>query len=70
LARQARIQGTVRLELDYNRESGEITDVKATSGHPLLTPAAVAAARKWKLDAASTGGEPVSVSLEFSIGCP
>ena len=44
LARQARIEGTVRLEAVISRE-GTILNLHAVSGHPLLIPAALAAVR-------------------------
>ncbi|MCW5979445.1 MAG: M56 family metallopeptidase [Bryobacteraceae bacterium] len=45
LAQHARIQGTVRLSITSDRE-GRVTQVKVVSGHPLLVPAAVEAAKQ------------------------
>jgi TonB family protein len=47
LARQARIEGSVRLRFTVN-ELGDTTDVEATSGHKMLQEAAIANIQGWK----------------------
>src|SRR5579862_8528814 len=47
LARQARIQGDVRLEFFVNH-NGQVVSVNVMSGHPLLAPLAVDAVQHWK----------------------
>jgi TonB family protein len=48
LALQARIQGQVELELTIDPATGNVTAVKAISGHPILIANAAAAARTWQ----------------------
>src|SRR5438067_796485 len=47
IARQARIQGEVKLALEVAAD-GSVTDVKVLSGPPLLTQAAIDNARLWR----------------------
>jgi TonB family protein len=47
LAKQARIEGSVKLTFVVN-ESGEVTDVQVASGHPMLKPAAVTVVQMWR----------------------
>jgi bla regulator protein blaR1 len=47
LAKVAKIGGTVELEI-LVQKNGEVSDVKAISGHPLLVKAAIDAVRQWK----------------------
>src|SRR5262249_14142109 len=47
LARQARISGTVRLQIQIGKD-GAVQDIRSESGHPLLIPAAMLAVWKWK----------------------
>jgi TonB family protein len=49
LAKRVNAAGTVRLELEV-APSGEVRNVKALGGHPLLIPAAEDAVRKWKYE--------------------
>src|SRR5262249_20941374 len=46
LAKQARIQGVVRLEAIISKE-GRIEQLTVQSGHPLLVPAALEAVQEW-----------------------
>lgn len=66
LARQARIEGTVRLEAVISRE-GTILNLRAVSGHPLLIPAALAAVRQWVFRPTSLNGDPVEVATEIEV---
>jgi len=47
LARQARVQGTVKLSAVIDTD-GTVLDLKVISGHPLLIPAAMAAVKQWR----------------------
>jgi TonB family protein len=47
LALQARIAGVVKLRITIDT-TGAVKDLRATSGHPLLVPAALQAAREWR----------------------
>jgi protein TonB len=71
LARQARIQGTVRLEAVINKD-GVIEELKVISGHPLLIPAAQAAVAQWRYEPTLLNGVPVEVittiDVNFTLG--
>jgi protein TonB len=71
LARQARIQGTVRLEAIINKE-GFIEELSVVSGHPLLIQAALDAVSKWRYQPTLLNGVPVEVvttiDVNFTLG--
>jgi protein TonB len=71
LARQARIQGTVRLEAVISRD-GAIENLTVISGHPLLIPAALEAVRQWRYRPTLLNGAPVevitTVDVDFTLG--
>jgi TonB family protein len=60
LAKQARIQGTVRLQvvIDFH---GNVAEIQVLQGHPLLVQAAINAVRKWRYRPTLLNGEPVQV---------
>lgn len=66
LARQARIQGTVHLQI-WVSKSGDVQDIQIVSGHPLLSPAAIDAVKQWKYKPYSLNGEPVEVQTNVSV---
>ena len=70
IALSARVFGDVRLRLTADRETGAVTSVEVRSGVPLLTPAAVAAARQWRFALDTVPTAPVEVTLPFQIVCP
>ena len=71
LARQARIQGTVRLEAVISK-AGAIEELKVISGHPLLIQAAQAAVLQWRYEPTLLNGVPVEVittiDVNFTLG--
>ena len=71
LARQARIQGTVRLEAIISKE-GVIEELKVVSGHPLLIQSALDAVRQWRYQPTMLNGVPVEVvttiDVNFTLG--
>jgi len=71
LARQARIQGTVRLEAVISK-GGAIEELKVVSGHPLLIQAAQAAVLQWRYEPTLLNGVPVEVittiDVNFTLG--
>ncbi len=69
IAQQARIYGTVELELEVDAQTGWIKDGRAISGHPLLQGAAMEVARYWRLDPKETLQHSVRAVLGFSIQC-
>jgi protein TonB len=66
LARQARIQGTVTLEAEISKD-GSIENLRATSGHPMLVPAAIEAVKQWKYKPYLLNGEPVAVQTTVIV---
>lgn len=66
LAKQARIQGLVRLEGIIARD-GSIQQLKVISGHPLLVPAAVEAVKQWRYRPTLLNGEPVEVIAPIDV---
>jgi protein TonB len=71
LARQARIQGTVRLEAVISK-NGAIEELKVVSGHPLLIQSAQAAVLQWRYEPTLLNGVPVEVittiDVNFTLG--
>ena len=66
LAKEARIQGTVRFNALINKE-GRLTDVQLVSGHPLLAPAALAAVKEWVYQPTMLSGKPVEVITQVDV---
>ena len=66
LAKQARIQGVVRLNAVIGRD-GRVILLDVVSGHPLLTPAALDAARNWVYKPMLLNGRPVEVSTTIDV---
>jgi len=63
LAKVARIQGTVRMEIVVNKDGG-VQDIKVITGHPLLVKAAVEAVSRWRYQPTLLQGQPVEVLTE------
>jgi TonB family protein len=61
-----RIYGVVRIHARIN-EDGAVSDVKALSGSPLLTSAAVDAVRKWQYKAETLDGRPVASDINVTV---
>ena len=61
LAKTARVSGSVVVEIIISPD-GVVQSVRAVSGHPLLTPAAVEAAWGWRFQPTLLGDVPVSVT--------
>ncbi|HZG51835.1 MAG TPA: energy transducer TonB [Pyrinomonadaceae bacterium] len=61
LARQARVQGTVTVEILIDVE-GRVVSAQATNGHPLLRMAAQQSAYHARFSPTSISGQPVKVS--------
>jgi TonB family protein len=60
-AKQVNASGTVMVQVLVD-EKGNVVTAQAVSGHPLLRPAAVAAARQAKFSPTKLSGKPVKVS--------
>jgi TonB family protein len=66
LARQARIQGTVKLHAVVGK-SGTIENLSVISGHPLLVPAALEAVKQWVYEPTAVNGEPIAVETDIEV---
>ncbi|MGH9509703.1 MAG: energy transducer TonB [Terriglobales bacterium] len=66
LAKQARIQGTVRLEAVISKD-GTIEQLRVVSGHPLLVQSALEAVRQWKYQPTYLNSEPVEVATTIDV---
>jgi TonB family protein len=66
LARQARIQGMVVLEIVIDK-SGGVQNVQKVSGHPLLAPSAIEAVKQWKYIPYLLNGDPVEVETNVAV---
>jgi protein TonB len=66
LARQARIQGTVKLNAVISKE-GAIEQLTVVTGHPLLIPSALEAVKQWRYKPTLLNGEPVEVITQIDV---
>jgi protein TonB len=66
LAKQARIQGTVRFTALIDRE-GNIADLQLVSGHPLLVPSAQDAVKQWQYRPTLLNGEAAEVVTQIDV---
>jgi TonB family protein len=67
LAKMARIEGVVVLEVTVSRE-GRVQDVRSLSGrHPLLVQSALDAVRQWRYRPYQLNGEPVQVETTVVV---
>jgi protein TonB len=68
VARQMKVAGKVEVEAVVDT-SGNVEDVKALTGNPLLTQSAVSAVQKWKFTPFTENGAPskaiVTLSFDF-----
>jgi protein TonB len=66
LAKQARIQGTVRYNVLIGKD-GFIRNMELVSGHPLLIEFATPAVQKWQYAPTLLNGEPVEVQTVVDV---
>jgi protein TonB len=66
MARQARIEGVVRLAVVIDKQ-GRVSDIKVISGHPLLIPAALDAVKQWEYTPTLLNGQPTEVQVAVDI---
>jgi protein TonB len=66
LARQARIQGTVRFTAIIGKD-GTIQNLQLISGHPLLVQSAQDAVKQWVYEPTLLNGEPVEVVTQIDV---
>ena len=66
LARQARISGAVVIDAVIDTQ-GNVVEMQAVSGQPILAMAAMDALRRWKYEPTILGSEPIPVRLLVTI---
>ncbi len=66
VAKQARIQGTVRLEAIISPE-GRISNLQLITGHPLLIESAIDAVSQWVYKPTLLNGNPVEVLTQIDV---
>jgi TonB family protein len=66
VAAQAFVQGTVLLDVDISKE-GIVENVKATSGHPLLIPAALDAVKQWRYQPFMLDGKAAAFDTQVEV---
>jgi TonB family protein len=66
LAKQARIQGTVRLQITVSPD-GHVADIQLLSGHPLLVPATKDAVARWEYKPTLLNGSPAEVVTQVDV---
>lgn len=66
LAKQARIQGTVRFNVVIGKD-GKVNNIQLLSGHPLLAPAAAEALRQWVYRPTLLNGDPIEVKSQVDV---
>jgi protein TonB len=66
MARQARIQGIVVLHAIIDK-NGNVSELQAVSGHPLLSQAAMDAVKQWHYKPTLLNGDPVEVDTTITV---
>ena len=66
LARQAKVSGVVILDVVVD-STGNVTDIKVVSGHPLLIQAAIDSVKQWVYQPFAIGGAPADVVSTVTI---
>jgi protein TonB len=66
LARQIRLEGTVRLHAVIGVD-GSVRELEVESGHPLLARAAREAVLQWRYRPTRLNGEPVEVDTTITV---
>lgn len=66
LARQARIQGSVILQVEISK-SGDVENVQLYSGHPMLAAAAIDAVKQWKYKPYLLNGQSAEVETRVTV---
>jgi TonB family protein len=69
VARMARIQGKVVLELKVDSNTGKVADVKVLSGPDLLQESATRAAEQWLFSPDQDLPPKITVTLDYSLAC-
>jgi TonB family protein len=60
------VQGVVTLKAQIGKD-GSVENLELMSGHPLLAPAAIDAAKQWKYKPYLANGQPIPVETEIQL---
>lgn len=66
LAKQAGIQGIVKMEVLISKE-GTVKKLELRSGHALLVPPAIEAVKQWRYKVTKLNGDPVEVKTDVDV---
>jgi periplasmic protein TonB len=66
LARQARVAGSVKLDLVIDAE-GKVEKIQVVSGNPLLVGSATTAVRDWRFKPPVAAGKPAKAEAQISF---
>jgi protein TonB len=66
LARQTKVQGVVAIDAVLDTE-GNVVEMRALSGHPLLIPAALEAVKQWKYEPTYLNDQAIAVQLIVTV---
>lgn len=66
LARQTKVSGIVKLHVLIDKQ-GNVIELQAISGHPLLVQSAIDAVKQWQYKPTLLNGRPVLVDTEISV---
>lgn len=66
LAKRAQVTGTVTMIVAVD-EGGNVTNIRISSGHPMLNEAAATAVRQWKYTPTLLNGDPVPVTVTVTV---
>jgi len=66
MARQMKLSGKVELAVVID-EKGAVSDVKVTTGNPILASSATGAVRKWKFTPFTEGGAPAKATTTLTF---
>jgi len=69
LAKLAKVGGKVKLHIVIS-PSGDVSSVKAISGHPLLIQSAIETVRRWKYKPFVEDGQPIAVETDVELDFP
>ena len=67
IARAARAEGKVIVEVLVSKKSGEVVCARTLSGHPLLVRAASSAAKYWRFELLETSGDASTVVSTIAV---
>ena len=67
---QARIAGTVKLELSADPNSGEVGDIKVVLGHPIFLPSVMGAVKRWQFVPEELPAKASQIPADFRVEMP